>query len=82
MGVSEAEGEPLEAVGEAEGEPPGVSEANTGGLRGVVPPGKIAGQREAAPAASMVSRLVGLAGFEPAAPATQTRCATKLRYSP
>jgi hypothetical protein len=57
-------------------------EKRTGGLRGVAPPGEIAGPGEAAPAASRTSRLVGLAGFEPAAPATQTRCATKLRYSP
>ena len=63
-------------MSKAEGEP------NIGGLRGVVPPGEIAGGGEAAPAASMLSRHVGLAGFEPAAPATQTRCATKLRYSP
>jgi hypothetical protein len=26
--------------------------------------------------------LVGLAGFEPATPCSQSRCATKLRYSP
>ena len=26
--------------------------------------------------------LVGAAGFEPAAPCSQSRCATKLRYAP
>ena len=29
-----------------------------------------------------LDRLVGLAGFEPATPCSQSRCATKLRHSP
>ena len=30
----------------------------------------------------MAERLVGVAGFEPAAPSSRTRCATRLRYTP
>src|SRR5215212_4099807 len=31
---------------------------------------------------SSLRRLVGAAGFEPATPSSQTRCATGLRYAP
>ena len=35
-----------------------------------------------APEQELGMLLVGLAGFEPATPCSQSRCATKLRYSP
>ena len=36
----------------------------------------------AIPQYSIESKMVGVAGFEPAALWSQTRCATKLRYTP
>ncbi len=38
-------------------------------------------RREGRPAKSL-KRLVGAAGFEPATPGSQSRCATRLRYAP
>ena len=48
------------------------------------PPAKLQAETPLTPARSFRDEdlAVGLAGFEPATPGTQSQCASKLRYSP